>query len=124
MNDITKLAKYPFLEEAKQYVKNKGPSVNDLLDNTLYERARIIGIERVDNALKNGDVGERSLATDSDKLMEIFSYPLARMLTVAVNDNYVKRRYALGEAYHAYRNFLNEPVFFLLNDERSFSSLR
>ena len=47
MNDITKLAKYPFLEEAKQYVKNKGPSVNDLLDNTLYERARIIGIERV-----------------------------------------------------------------------------
>ena len=119
MNDLTNLAKYPFLEEAKQYVKNNGPSVNDLLKNVLYERARTIGIERVDNALENGDVGKRSLATNSDKLMEIFSYPLARMITVGVKDNYIKRRYALGEAYRAYKNFLDEPISFLtdLSDE-------
>jgi len=114
MKDLLTLAKYPFLNEAKQYIKNNGPSVDDLLQGALYERARTIGIERVDNALKKGDIGERSLATKSDKIMEIFSYPLARMVVVSVEDNYIKRRYALGEAYHAYRNFLKEPVSFLL----------
>jgi DNA primase large subunit len=114
MNDLSTLAKYPFLNEAKQYIKEKGPSVDDLLQGALYERARTIGIERVDNALKSSDIGERSLATESDKIMEIFSYPLARMIVVSVADNYIKRRYALGEAYHAYKNLLKEPVSFLL----------
>jgi len=114
MNNFSTFAKYPFLEGAKQYIKDNGPSVKDLLQNVLYDRARTIGIERVDNALRDGDVGERSLSNDSDKIMEILSYPLARMITVGVNDNYIKRRYALGEAYHAYKNLLSEPVSFLL----------
>ena len=115
MKDLSTLAKYPFLNEAKQYIKDNGPSVNNLLQGALYERARTIGIERVDNALKMGDIGERSLATKSDRIMEIFSYPLARMVVVGVGDNYIKRRYALGEAYHAYKNLLKEPISFLLD---------
>lgn len=114
MDDLSTFAKYPFLEGAKKYIRDSGPNVNDLLQNVLYERARTIGVERVDNALKNGDVGKRSLSTDSDKIMEILSYPLARMITVGVKDNYIKRRYALGEAYHAYKSLQNEPVPFLL----------
>lgn len=114
MKSLITLAKYPFLNEAKQYIKENGPSVNELLTVALYERAREIGIERLDNALKKGDVGERSLASESDNIMEIFSYPIARMIAVSVGDNYIIRRYALGEAYHAYRNLLNEPFSFLL----------
>jgi len=114
MRDLSTLAKYPFLNEARQYIKDNGPSVTELLEGLLYERSRTIGIERLDNALKNGDAGNRSLASKSDRMMEIFSYPLARMVAVSVGDTYFKRRYALGEAYHAYRNLLNERPSFLI----------
>lgn len=114
MKDLLTLAKYPFLNHAKQYIKENGSSVNELLEGLLYERARAIGIERLDNALKNGDVGNRSLASESDRIMELFSYPLARMVAVSVNDTYFIRRYALGEAYHAYRSLLRENHPYLL----------
>jgi DNA primase large subunit len=115
MRELSTLAKYPFLHETRQYIKENGPSVDELLHDLPYERARIIGIERLDNALKNRDVGQRSLATDSDCIMEILSYPLARMVAVCIGDTFFKKRYALGEAYHVYKHLLNEPISFLLS---------
>ena len=114
MKELTTLAKYPFLHDTRQYIKENGPSVDELLHDLPYERARIIGIERLDNAFKNRDVGERSLTGDSDCVMEILSYPLARMVAVCIGDSYFKKRYALGEAYHVYKHLLNEPTSFLL----------
>ena len=115
MRELSTLAKYPFLEDSKKYIKDNGPSVEDLLDNILYDRARAIGIERLDNALKKRDVGNRGLATETDYQMEILSYPIARMVAVCVGDTYFKRRYALGEAYHAYKHLQNESITFLLD---------
>jgi DNA primase large subunit len=115
MKELAILAKYPFLHDTRQYIKENGPSVNELLHDLPYERARIISIERLDNALKNRDVGERSLANESDCVMEIYSYPLARMVAVCIGDPYFKKRYALGEAYHMYRHLLNESTSFLLS---------
>lgn len=114
MRELSTLAKYPFLNETKTYIKQYGPSVDELLHDMVYQRARTIGIERLEHALKKRDVGNRSLATESDCIMEILSYPLARMVTVCVGDVYFIRRYALGEALHAYNNLLNESVPFLL----------
>ncbi len=113
MRELPTLAKYPFLSETRQYIKDHGPAIPDLLHNLPYERARLTSIERLDNALKDSDVGERSLATDADCIMEILSYPLARMITACINDPYFKRRYALGEAYHTYKYLLTEPTSFL-----------
>ena len=114
MRELATLAKYPFLQDTRQYIKQNGPSVHELLHDLMYERARTIGVERLDNAFKNSDVGERSLATESDCIMEILSYPLARMVAVCIGDVYFKKRYALGEAYHVYTHLLNEPTSFLL----------
>jgi DNA primase large subunit len=114
MRELTTLAKYPFLHDTRQYIKDNGPSVDELLHELPYERARLIGIERLDNALKNRDVGQRSLASDTDCIMEILSYPLARMVAVCIGDPYFKKRYALGEAHRVYTNLLNEPTLFLL----------
>jgi DNA primase large subunit len=114
MRELSTLAKYPFLNETKQYIKQNGPSVDELLHDLPYERARTICIERLENALKNRDVGDRSLANDSDRIMEILSYPLARMVAVCIGDSYFKKRYALGEAYHMYKQLLNESTSFLL----------
>ena len=120
MRELSVLAKYPFLHDTKTYIKEYGPSVNELLEDLLYERSRSIGIERLDNALKKRNVENRSIATESDCVMEILSYPLARMVAVCVGDTYFKRRYALGEAYHAYRNLLNEPISFLIEISKEF----
>ncbi|MBN1861539.1 MAG: DNA primase large subunit PriL [Candidatus Thermoplasmatota archaeon] len=115
MRELTTLAKYPFLAETKQFIKENGPSIEELLHASPYERARIISIERLDNSFKNRDVGSRSLASESDCIMEILSYPLARMVTVCIGDSYFKKRYALGEASQMYQHLLNEPTSFLLS---------
>ncbi|HUS99371.1 MAG TPA: DNA primase large subunit PriL [Candidatus Thermoplasmatota archaeon] len=114
MRALATLAKYPFLHDTRQFIKDNGPSVDELLNAAPYERARIISIERLDNAFKNRDVGQRSLASQSNCIMEILSYPLARMVTVCIGDSFFKKRYALGEAYHMYKHLLNESTSFLL----------
>ena len=121
MVELVELSKYPFLSASKEYVKENKLSIEELLDDPLYERARLIGIERLDNAFKNRDVGNRSLATDSDCIMELLSYPIARMIAVCIEDIYFKRRYALGEAVHAYKNLLNEPTSFLIDIAKEFN---
>ncbi|MCK4365128.1 MAG: DNA primase large subunit PriL [Thermoplasmatales archaeon] len=121
MVELKTLSKYPFLNVSKDYVKENGLSVNELLDDPLYERARITGVERLDNAFKNRDVGNRSLATESDCIMELLSYPIARMIAVCIEDIYFKRRYALGEAIHAYKNLVNEPTSFLIDISNEFN---
>jgi len=121
MVELSTLARYPFLNAAKAYVKDNALSVDELLDDPLYDRARAIGVERLDNAFKNRDVGNRSLATESDCIMELLSYPIARMVAVCIEDIYFKRRYALGEAVHVYRNLVNEAIPFLLAIAKEFN---
>ena len=120
MLELSKLSKYPFLNDSKDYVKENNLSVHELLDDPLYERARAFGIERLDNAFEKRDVGDRSLVSDSDNIMELLSYPIARMVAVCIGDNYFKRRYALGEAVHAYKGFLSEPTSFLVEISKEF----
>ena len=121
MVELSILSKYPFLNASKSYVKDKSLSIEELLDDPLYERARIRGVERLDNAFKNSDVGDKNPVSESDSIMELLSYPIARMIAVCIDDPYFKRRYALGEAYHAYKNLINEPSFFLLNISKEFN---
>jgi len=121
MVELSTLAKYPFLKASKTYVKDNALSVEELLDDPLYERARMIGVERLDNTFKDRDVGNRTLATEYDCFMELLSYPIARMVAVCIDDVYFKRRYALGEAVHAYKNLINESTTFLLDFSKEFN---
>ena len=120
MVELSTLSKYPFLNASKSYVKDNALSIEELLDDPLYERACAIGVERLDNAFKNRDVGDRRLVTESDHIMELLSYPIARMIAVCIDDIYFKRRYALSEAYHAYKYLLNESTSFLLSISKEF----
>lgn len=115
MVELKVLSRYPFLDASKEYVKKNDIKVMELLDDPLYERARVIGIERLDNAFKNTDVGNRVTATETDSIMELLSYPIARMIAVCIDDLYFKRRYALAEAIHAYKNLIKEDTNFLIN---------
>ena len=121
MVELSTLSKYPFLNASKNYVKENSLSIEELLDDPLYNRARTTGVERLDKAFKDRDVGDRSLATESDCIMELLSYPIARMIAVCIEDIYLKRRYALGEAVHAYKNLVNEPISFLIDISKEFN---
>jgi DNA primase large subunit len=120
MVELQTLARYPFLTAAKDYVKENALSIHELLTDSLYDRARVIGLERLENAFEKRDVGNRTMTTDSDYIMELLSYPISRMIAVCVDDTYFKRRYALGEAVHAYNNLIRGSPSFILDIAKEF----
>ncbi|MEA2053667.1 MAG: DNA primase large subunit PriL [Candidatus Thermoplasmatota archaeon] len=114
------LAKYPFLKEAKEFVKNEKVSAEEILHDPLYERARAIGIQRVDDALEKGIVNDYPLLGETDALINIFSYPIARMIVASVESDYLRSRYSLAEAKRAYLNLRKEEETFVVNIAKEF----
>jgi DNA primase large subunit len=95
-------ARYPFLRESSSYIRGKGPTLEKLLSGGEYARVRSRGRERVRDALENQEIKPGSTATRAECLIEILSYPLARIIVSAVNDTFLTRRYALAEAERAH----------------------
>ncbi len=103
----TDLAKYPFLKESTEYMRNpnllfsKSVSLdmNDLLSAEM-ERSRLRAQERIENAIQFLYVGER---IEDD--MEIPSFPIAVLVAIATKNNFIKKRFALAEAKQAYHGF-------------------
>lgn len=96
-----RLARYPFLPEAGRWASTEGPDVEELLTGTAWQRARERGIERVDAALtddRTPQVPPPSAATATEPLLEVLSYPVARMIVSAVDKPILTRRYAEAEA--------------------------
>lgn len=111
--DLFKLANYPFMAEAREWVKNEKVSIEEILFDSLYERARTRAIERVKQAFEKGIISNAALLNEIDCMMEIFSYPVARMIVVAIESDYLLRRYALAEAKKAYENLKEEDFEFI-----------
>jgi DNA primase large subunit len=86
-------AKYSFLEEAGEYIKERGLSLKEISQpdfKKVLDRAR----ERVFQAIKRGEVSGK--VTDPE--IEIPSFPIALMLVKASNLNYLISRFSLAEA--------------------------
>ena len=87
------MAKYPFLPEASEYIKTLDLKIDELADSTfspILDRAE----SRVESCLTSDSVGKLSAKYE----VEIPSFPIAVMMVAAVNDSYLKKRYALLEA--------------------------
>jgi DNA primase large subunit len=98
------LARYPFLKEAAEYVKKLDFRIEDLTSPefaNVLERAE----ERLEEAILYGLVS-RKLRNEE---IEILSFPVATMLTVATDNSFIKKRYALAEAKQAYSDLQLEP---------------
>jgi len=98
------LAKYPFLKETTEYVRKLDLKIKDLTSPefaTVLERAE----ERVEEAVLYALVG-RKLRNEE---IELLSFPVAIMLTVATENAFIKKRYALAEAKQAYNDMKLEP---------------
>ncbi len=106
--DPSRLARFPFLDEAKEYAADSGILLGELLLRPSFEDARNRGRSRILGALEQGDVGERAMSTDFDILMEVMSYPMARMMVSAIGDTFLVKRYALAEGVTLDRRLRDE----------------
>jgi len=91
------LAKYPFLKDAAEHVKDQGVTLDDLLEHQAFRLARARGKARVVDALEDGIIHPRPMGTPEEQLEEILSYPMARMFVSSVGDKFLTKRYALAE---------------------------
>jgi DNA primase large subunit len=114
-----KLAYYPFILEASAYVEDLGISLDSLLNSRAYRTARVRGTERVKEALE-GEIKKAPVSGEVQILLELLSYPLAKMLVACVDDQLFTRRYALAEAKAAYNLLKNETPIFLLEFAEDF----
>jgi len=111
--NIYTLAKYPFLSEAKELVHRENVRTEEILHDPIYQRARDIGRQRVIDALDQRAVGAYPVASETDALMNVFSYPIARMIVASVKHPFFRGRYALAEAKRAYEFLQQESAEFL-----------
>ena len=95
-----RIAKFPFLAEAHDFVDDSGASIADLITSPSYEPARSRGVGRIMDALEHSEVRYVPMvrASEYDRLMEVLSYPYARMIVSAVGERFLTKRYALAEA--------------------------
>jgi len=113
--DLPTLAKFPFLREAAGYIRSEGITLEELLTEPAYARARALGKSRVLEALEATEGAERVMIDPADQLAALLAYPVARILVSAVADNYLIRRFALREAIAAERRLETTSDDFVLH---------
>ena len=96
--DSIRLARYPFFRGSAQYAEENSADIESLISSPDYESARKRGLERVVSAISEYKVSDVPLLREYDRLMEVLSYPYARMVVSCVNDRFLTKRYALAEA--------------------------
>lgn len=96
--DTGRAAKFPFLEESAQFAEDNNADLDALILSPSFEPARERGVQRVLDALESSEVSYKPLMNDYDRLIEVMSYPYARMIVSMVGDRFLTKRYALAEA--------------------------
>jgi len=96
--DSLQLARYPFLRGAAVYAEENSTDIDSLIRSPSYESARKRGLDRVLSAISQHKVSDVSLLNEYDRLIEVLSYPYARMIVSCVGDRFLTKRYALAEA--------------------------
>ena len=96
--DGLRAARYPFLKDASRFAEENSEGIDMLLSSEKYVEARKRGLNRVLGALQNHTIPDYRLKDDYACLVEVLSYPYARMLVSCIDDRLLTKRYALSEA--------------------------
>lgn len=98
------LARYPFLEAAREAVTESGSSLEAILGEEGRSAAVDRALERINRALSGETVGEMR----RDNEVELLSYPIARILVSLVDDRRVTNRYVQAEGRTAAERFQDD----------------
>ncbi len=93
MADLVFAAHYPFLSEAKEWVKQAGAQINS--------EAISLGEQRVGACLKGGAIAPRASELEADLRAEVLSYAASRVIAACMANRLVTSRLAVGEAKRA-----------------------
>ncbi|WP_342676229.1 DNA primase large subunit PriL [Methanofollis sp. UBA420] len=107
MVDVQDLARYPFLEEAQDYVRNESGTLNLILRSELGKSLLEHASRRVRDTLAQKNPAECGVY-GRDAKEDIFTYVLARMLVSCINDRMLIERLSQFEARRAYSWFVRE----------------
>jgi len=99
--ELGTLAKFPFMREASAFIRAEKVSLEEILLEPAYARARTLGRSRVLEALEKSPTSDRIAIATADQISELLAYPIARILVSALEDTYLTRRFALREAIAA-----------------------
>lgn len=116
IKSLTLYGKYPFIENARQYVNQLGITEDKLLHSRALESARIRGKERVLQALTTTQI-EKPFSMNIEEVelfRELISYPFAKIFISCINDSFLTRRYSLAEAKSCHLLLKKEPKDFLI----------
>ncbi len=116
--NLQQMANYPFLSESASYLRENGPTLDELLTDIAYERTRARGKDRVMQALSEAAISHPGIMTEADSLSELLSYIMARILVSSINDPYLIRRYSLAEAKSTGSKLENEEFDFVVDVAR------
>lgn len=100
----TDLANYPFLKENTEYIKTLNLKIEDMISP---EFSRIL--ERAEERLKEAILYAIVTHKTSNPEIEISSFPVTIMLTIATENPFIKKRYALAEAKQTFQDLTLEP---------------
>jgi len=114
MEPLVRLATFPFLPDAQEWIKRSGPSLDDILLSSAYSTARAMGARRVSAVLGKDRLWKSSPDTDPEAVNELLSYIVARMIASVIGDKYLIRRFALSEAERINEKLQKEPMDFVL----------
>lgn len=117
--DPYRAAKYPFLMESIKFAEDNSVDIKSLITSSSYKLARDRGKSRVLDALVSSEVSYVPLINSYDCLIEVVSYPYARMIVSIVKDRFLTKRYALAEAVRMNKMLNNEnsDTILIISDE-------
>ena len=108
--DTLRAARYPFLHESAAFAESQSADVSSLILSPNYADARKRGMARVLQAIRSSEVSYVPLSFEYERLMEIMSYPYARIIVSCVNDRFLTKRYALAESVHMNKLLTDEDT--------------
>lgn len=115
--DIITYSKYPFLQEASAFVKDKGYSIESIVSGRAFERVRLMAKKRVMDAITGEPSGDQGSGQPE---IELLSYPVARMMVAIVADPYLSKRYAVWESKRASALLASEDEDILITIGKDF----
>ena len=104
--DLEKLARYPFLKDAKNYVASLNLTLAEIQKHPVYSASVDLGRQRVQDAL-NGRI-KTDMKDKISQELGILSYAVARILVNLTGNRAVISRYASAEAENSYLFLRNE----------------
>ena len=96
--DTLRAARYPFLQESASFAESHSADIAALIMSPSYADARRRGMDRILDSIRSSEVSYVSMHFEHERLMEVMSYPYARILVSCLNDRFLTKRYALAEA--------------------------